>query len=175
MGLRRGFSIWVAGIALACSGGQGADTPGEGRPLIEGLGGYTMPITTSSPLAQKYFDQGLRLMYGFNHPEAIRAFEVAGQIDPGCAMCSWGVALALGPNINAPMDPADEARAVSLVQRALALRGTVCPRVTLIVLRRTVPKRPEPNNKKLPRRPRLRFSARIVLRLWLNRACLRET
>ena len=118
MGLRRGFSIWVAGIALACSGGQGADTPGEGRPLIEGLGGYTMPITTSSPLAQKYFDQGLRLMYGFNHPEAIRAFEVAGQIDPGCAMCSWGVALALGPNINAPMDPASVAPAIAALSKA---------------------------------------------------------
>jgi hypothetical protein len=118
MGLRRGFSIWVAGVALACGGGQGADTVGLGRPLIDGLGGYTMPITTSSPLAQKYFDQGLRLMYGFNHPEAIRAFEVAGQIDPGCAMCSWGVALALGPNINAPMDPAAVAPAISALSKA---------------------------------------------------------
>jgi len=98
-----------------------------GPPLIEGLGAYTMPITTSSPLAQKYFDQGLRLTYGFNHPEAVRAFEAGEKADPGCAMCAWGAALARGPNINAPMDAADVAPAVAAVARAERLASTATP------------------------------------------------
>ena len=124
-------SGWLAAIALctgACGGEQPAEVVPGGRPLIEGLGDYTMPITTRSPLAQKYFDQGLRLVYGFNHPEAVRAFEVAGQIDPGCTMCSWGVALALGPNINAPMEPGAVAPAIAALEKAQARALLSTPR-----------------------------------------------
>ena len=74
-------------------------------PLWDNLGNLHFPITTSSPEAQGYFDQGLRLAYGFNHAEARRAFHHAQQLDPGCALCYWGEALVLGPNINAPMAP----------------------------------------------------------------------
>lgn len=69
-------------------------------PIYEGLGDLHYGIVTESQLAQKYFDQGLRLIYGFNHYEALRAFREASRLDPTCAMSYWGQALALGPNIN---------------------------------------------------------------------------
>ena len=72
-------------------------------PLWEGLGGVTYRIATANQLAQSYFDQGLRLTYAFNHNEAQRAFRKAQKLDPDCAMCFWGEALVLGPNINLPM------------------------------------------------------------------------
>ena len=83
-----------------------AAPPGEADvPLWEGLGSHSYEITTSNPLAQRYFDQGLALAYGFNHWEARRAFLAAQKADPNCAMCFWGEALVLGPNINWPMQP----------------------------------------------------------------------
>ncbi len=88
--------------------------------LFDNLGTLHYSVTTSSELAQRYFDQGLRLTYAFNHAEAVRAFEEAARLDPGCAMCHWGVALALGPNINAPMDSASGVKAYAAVQKALA-------------------------------------------------------
>src|SRR4029453_10327980 len=93
----------------------------EARPrLFAGLGPAHHPVTTQSPLAQRYFDQGLSLCFGFNHEAAIRAFEAALEIDPSCAMCEWGIALALGPNINAPMAPEPARPAYAAAQRALA-------------------------------------------------------
>jgi len=72
-------------------------------PLWDGLGSLAYKITTASPAAQSYFDQGLRLTHAFNHEEAQRAFRKAQKLDPDCAMCFWGEALVLGPNINMPM------------------------------------------------------------------------
>lgn len=89
--------------------------------LQDNLGHYTYPITTSVPLAQRYFDQGLILTSGFNHAEAARSFREAARLDPSCAMCFWGEALVLGPNINAPMDPSVVPQAYGAVQKALAL------------------------------------------------------
>jgi tetratricopeptide (TPR) repeat protein len=98
--------------------------PAEGKvPLFDDLGTYTHPVTTTVPLAQRYFDQGLRLAYGFNHDEAKRAFEEAARLDPKCAMAWWGVALVLGPNINLPTDPAREMEAMEAVGKAKALAG----------------------------------------------------
>jgi tetratricopeptide (TPR) repeat protein len=74
-------------------------------PLIENLGHHTRPVTTSSPEAQRYFDQGLRLVFGFNHGAAIRSFQEAVRLDPACAMAHWGIALASGPHINFPVVP----------------------------------------------------------------------
>jgi tetratricopeptide (TPR) repeat protein len=85
---------------------SGRQTEAVGPPLYNWLGDLSYPITTDSLQAQQYFDQGLRLSYAFNHPEALRAFRKAQELDPDCAMCYWGEAYALGPNINAPMDPA---------------------------------------------------------------------
>jgi hypothetical protein len=76
---------------------HGHRTPGP-MPLLPGLGDWRHEITTASTDAQRYFDQGLRLVYGFNHDEAVRSFERAVQLDSTCAMCYWGIALALGPN-----------------------------------------------------------------------------
>ena len=68
--------------------------------LFGGIGDYHRKITTNSPLAQRYFDQGLAFLYGFNREEARRSFQAAVEIDPGCAMAKWGIAAAFGPDIN---------------------------------------------------------------------------
>ena len=94
--------------------------------LVDGLGKVHFPITTSSPEAQRYFDQGLGFAYGFNHAAAIAAFREAQRLDSDCALCFWGESMAHGPNINAPMDPRTTARAVGLAIYAnwLARKGT---------------------------------------------------
>jgi tetratricopeptide (TPR) repeat protein len=96
-------------------------------PLYDNLGTHAKQITTSSPVAQQYFDQGLRLVYGFNHGEAIRAFTRAAQLDPNCAMCFWGIAYAYGPHVNAGMDSAAGVLAYEAVQNALAASRNVSP------------------------------------------------
>src|SRR5688572_15009411 len=73
-------------------------------PLFDNLGSLHVAITTKDSMAQRYFDQGLRLTYAFNHEEAINSFTEATRRDSTCAMCWWGIALAHGPNINAPME-----------------------------------------------------------------------
>jgi tetratricopeptide (TPR) repeat protein len=95
--------------------------PSRGAPLFDNLGNHHHPITTRSPQAQRYFDQGLTLTYAFNHPEAIRSYTEAARLDPTCAMAWWGVALSYGPNINKPMDPADAPRAWEAITRAREL------------------------------------------------------
>jgi tetratricopeptide (TPR) repeat protein len=99
--------------ALACTGSGGSGTapaaatepalPADAPPLFR-LGTHHFAISTRTPLAQRYFDQGLAEAYAFNHAKAIRDFAYAARLDPQCAICSWGVALAHGPNINLPMD-----------------------------------------------------------------------
>jgi tetratricopeptide (TPR) repeat protein len=86
--------------------------------LYDNLGTLSHSVTSSSPEAQRYFDQGLRLSYAFNHAEAIRAFRQAAAIDPDCAMCYWGVAFALGPNINAPITPEAAKDAFAAIEQA---------------------------------------------------------
>lgn len=107
----------------------GAATP----PLFENLGDDSFPVTTNSDKAQAYFDQGLRLAYAFNHPEALRAFRYAEQLDPGCAMCAWGQAYVLGPNLNAPMDPAAIGQAREATDRAMATRAATGPREQALI------------------------------------------
>ena len=75
----------------------------DGAQLFDGLGSFHRTVTTSSKEAQAYFDQGMRLLWAFNHDESTRSFAKAAQLDPGCAMCFWGVALTVGPNYNMPM------------------------------------------------------------------------
>jgi len=96
-------------------------------PLLEGIGPLHMPISTEVPMAQKYFDQALTLAFGFNHAEAVRSFREAARQDPSCGICYWGVALALGPNINAPMGEEAIPQAWAAVQQALALRDQESP------------------------------------------------
>src|SRR5215210_6600311 len=88
--------------------------------LYTDLGTHQKAIGTKVPGAQKYFDQGLRLVYGFNHAEAIRSFTRATELDPTCAMCYWGIAYAYGPHVNAGMDSASGVKAYEAVQKARA-------------------------------------------------------
>ena len=113
-------------LAVACAGGSSAPPPAvattaakapppppavpgtvlalaQGAQLFDDLGTLSRSVGTASPEAQRYFDQGLRLAYGFNHDEATRSFARAAELDPGCAACLWGVAWTLGPNYNVPM------------------------------------------------------------------------
>ena len=91
----------VQGQAPGDHSGHSADA----RPVLyDSLGSYSYRITTTSADAQRWFDQGLRLMYGFNHHEAQRAFREAARLDPRCAMCYWGIAMTEGGNYNHPTD-----------------------------------------------------------------------
>ena len=125
--------VWYglgAAVALAASvasaGQQPATASGNGGPpLFDNLGNLHHPISTSMPKAQQYFDQGLRLVFAFNHEEAINSFEEAARLDPKAAMAYWGIALALGPNINLPMDRESEKRAYEAIQRAHTLAAGV--------------------------------------------------
>jgi tetratricopeptide (TPR) repeat protein len=95
--------------------------------LMSGLGNHHHPIATSNSQAQKFFDQGLTLVYGFNHAEAIRSFQRAAELDPKAAMPLWGIALALGPNYNLDVDPAAEKAAFDALQNALKLAPAAPP------------------------------------------------
>jgi tetratricopeptide (TPR) repeat protein len=104
----------------------GAEKAGEQAeqaqvPLFEGLDVHDHEISTDVPEAQTYFDQGLVLSFGFNHAEAARSFRQAAQLDPTCAMCFWGEALVLGPNINAAMPPENVEPAWEAIQKAQQL------------------------------------------------------
>jgi hypothetical protein len=90
-------------------------------PLYGNLGTLSHKVSTGSAAAQRYFDQGLRLTYAFNHEEAIASYTQATREDSTCAMCWWGIAYALGPNINAPMDTAAYRPAYAAIQRAVKL------------------------------------------------------
>jgi tetratricopeptide (TPR) repeat protein len=99
-------------------GAAHASEPAPG--LFKDLGSFHRQVTTGSSEAQRYFDQGLTLYYGFNHEEAIRFFEHAASIDPGCAMAHWGISIAAGPNINNPsMDESASRLAYDALQHAL--------------------------------------------------------
>lgn len=94
-----------------------------GAPLFKGMGEYSRTITTTDPGAQRYFNQGMVLGFGFNHAEAIRSFRAAQKLDPSCAMCFWGEALVTGPNINvtakgkAIMSPDEQTSAWAALER----------------------------------------------------------
>src|SRR5436853_1433224 len=90
--------------------------------LMSGLGEVHHPVSTKNREAQQFFDQGLKLVYGFNHDEARRSFQRAAELDPKLAMAYWGVALTLGPNYNLPVDPERERAGYDAVQRAVALQ-----------------------------------------------------
>jgi tetratricopeptide (TPR) repeat protein len=126
------FPICLLSLALSIVScrGDGADPPEAAVPpkLLENLGGHKHPIQTRSRGAQSYFDQGMVLSFGFNHEAAIRSFEEAARLDPNCAMCRWGIALALGPNINAAMGPAAGKRAYREAQLAVGLLEHASPR-----------------------------------------------
>lgn len=118
------MTLWGASAALLCAcqvpRNDARDDAGEAR-LYEGFGGYHRTITTRVPEAQRWFDQGLQLLYGYNHDEAIRSFEEAARLDPSCAMAWWGASYAYGLHINNPaMTERQNRGGYECAQKALA-------------------------------------------------------
>jgi tetratricopeptide (TPR) repeat protein len=135
-------------IVAACSPQRPSTPPGaaapspmahgqatsDGRPVLyDSLGTYTYRITTTSAEAQRWFDQGLRLVYAFNHYEAQKAFREAARLDPACAMCRWGVAMTEGSNYNSPTDAEREKRALGAVQEAQRLAANARPQERALI------------------------------------------
>ena len=111
------------------------DASGAERPVLyDSLGSYSSRITTASPEAQRWFDQGLRLVYAFNHNEAQKAFREATRLDPGCAMCYWGIAITEGSNYNSPTDGDREQKALAAVREATRLAPGTSPRERAFIL-----------------------------------------
>lgn len=113
----------LAGLLIGAAGpARAKQMP---APLFEGIGDLHHPVTTRSELAQRYFNQGLTIVFGFNHRESMRSFQAAAQADPECAMAYWGIAYANGPHVNAPMFDDQVAAAWDALQRAIALKPKV--------------------------------------------------
>ncbi len=113
--------VSVIGILGAC-GGAATGPATSVEPVFDGLGTHRRAVETSSAEAQQYFDQGLAFLYAFNHDEAIRSFQRAAEVDPGCAMAQWGIAYANGPHINNPAVPPErEAAAFAAASEAVRL------------------------------------------------------
>jgi tetratricopeptide (TPR) repeat protein len=126
--------VFTAAFLYACiaiaqePGGPKSQT--QSPSMMEGLSSLHHPVSTKNAEAQQFFDQGLRLVYAFNHEEAARAFHHAAELDNQLAMAWWGVALAVGPNYNLGVDPEHEAMAVEAVKKAreLGTNATVIER-----------------------------------------------
>ena len=125
-GVRRAGSM-LANELLIASAIAAPASAGKTIPLYPDLAASPFPVSTRAPQARRYFSQGLILTYGFNHAGAVRSFREAQRLDPECAMCWWGEAVALGPNINAPMDDRDHDAALDAMDRAMALRSAATP------------------------------------------------
>jgi tetratricopeptide (TPR) repeat protein len=137
--------LFPAILLLAiCAAGNSAE------PLYDGLGNFGRKVSTRSPEAQRYFDQGLCFLYAFNHDEAIRSFEQAAKFDADCAMAWWGVAIANGPHINNPlMPPARVTTAWTALNKALerAANGTAAEQALITALARRYAD-PQPEDRK---------------------------
>jgi tetratricopeptide (TPR) repeat protein len=119
-------------------------------PLYDGLGNYERKVTTGSPEAQRYFNQGVCFLFAFNHDEAIRSFQEAARLDPKCAMAQWGIALANGPHINNPAVPPERATAACEAlekARDLALNSNPAERALIYALSKRYAD-PQPEDRK---------------------------
>ena len=121
--MKHALAVFTLLLLSVNSLSQPQHSAGVSKPatLMSGLGEVHHKVSTSNAEAQRFFDQGLALVYGFNHDEGIRSFSKAAELDPSLAMAHWGVALALGPNINMDVDPDREKAAYEAIQRALKL------------------------------------------------------
>ncbi len=119
------LQIFIMSIVFTVSIGWFSSASGKIKqptaPLLTGMGEHHHEISTKSTQAQRYFDQGLVLAYGFNHAEAARSFREAIKLDPQCAMCNWGLAYVLGPNINAKMEDDAVPESYAAMQQAVKL------------------------------------------------------
>jgi pimeloyl-ACP methyl ester carboxylesterase len=126
-------AIGLCGVSVAGAPALSARTTEALAPELSGLGTLHVPISTAVPRAQRFFDQGMRLLYAFNHAESIRAFREAARLDPSLAMAYWGQALALGPNLNAPMTRENGRAAYLAIQAAQAASDRVSPRERALI------------------------------------------
>jgi hypothetical protein len=126
--MRLAHVAWLLALAapLPVPAAPPPPSPPPLPPLLDGLGRYHRAITTGSPEAQRYFDQGMRLLFAFYLEEAQRSFAAASRLDPDCASCFWGVAMSLGPHINVPgmPDRTRDAHAAAVEAQRLAPRAT---------------------------------------------------
>ncbi len=127
------FLICVMAALVLCGSISAQQHPMHSQPptkkatLMTGLGDLHHPVSTSNPEAQKFFDQGMRLIYAFNHQEAAGSFERAAALDPKMAMAYWGLAEAIGPNYNDPADPDRYKQAHEAIAQAEKLAVNASP------------------------------------------------
>jgi tetratricopeptide (TPR) repeat protein len=121
--------LWMSLVSIVPASAHDAPAAAGGSPqaLDAGLSRLHHPVSTRNRQAQAYFDQGMRLVFAFNHDAAIKSFQRAAELDPDLAMAHWGIALALGPNINLPMDPAAHKAAYAELQKAIVLKPKASP------------------------------------------------
>jgi tetratricopeptide (TPR) repeat protein len=150
--IKRAMLVVLLAAIGGCSGpsdnsgdDQAASVEQIGAPLFGDLGNHQYEISSTNPLSQRYFNQGLNLAYGFNHQEAVRAFKEGARLDPGCAMCYWGQAVALGPNINKAMDDADISAAYTAAQLALEKSAASTPVERALIVALTARYDPQSN------------------------------
>jgi len=130
----RSVLIGMFSVVLLAGGSLNSHSASQAEvPLFENLGDFHYSISTQNPVAQQYFDQGLILAYAFNHAEAHRSFTEAARLDPKCAMCYWGQALVLGPNINAPMAPSAVPVAHEAIRKANQLSRLAPPKEQALI------------------------------------------
>src|SRR6266705_2881831 len=123
MFIQRIILTLATGVAISVSAAPAKTNPASSPKLLPGLGEVHHPVATKNSQAQQFFDQGLKLVFGFNHDEARKSFQRAAELDPKLAMAWWGVALTLGPNYNLPVDPEREKTGYDAAQRAVALKS----------------------------------------------------
>src|SRR4030095_401935 len=131
--MRATFITVTAALTLATCGGPTPERPlappaalpaVQSPLLMQGMGNHHHAIATTSPEAQRYFDQGFDLVFGFNHEEAVRSFQRSAELDPKAAMPHWGIAWALGPNYNLDIDDPRAAQASAAIAAATTLAAT---------------------------------------------------
>src|SRR5437773_2944175 len=122
MFIQRIILTLATGVAISVSAAPATINPAPSPKLLPGLGDVHHPVSTKNSRAQQFFDQGLKLVFGFNHDEARKSFQRAAELDPKLAMAWWGVSLTLGPNYNLPVDLEREKAGYDAAQRAVALK-----------------------------------------------------
>src|SRR6516162_4630899 len=141
------FVLWFVTLAAAQHDMHQAPKPAT---LMTGVGEGHHPVSTSNPQAQQFFDQGLRLIYAFNHDEAARSFQRATELDPNLAIAYWGIAEAVGPNYNDPASDERFAKAHNAIQKAVAAQASASPaeRAYIAALARRFPADPKADRRK---------------------------
>ena len=123
----------IAAAITTPSGGGASAAEQPAAPLLQGLGSHEWSVTTTVPRAQQFFNQGVRLLYAFNHPESLRAFREAARLDPRLAMAFWGQAMAVGPNLNAPLTAEHARQAYTAIQTARQLAASATARERALI------------------------------------------